>query len=193
MGHNHAVLGIYKDRAMVADAIALLRSKGYRPEDIAVLLPDNSGSKDFGHEKRTKGLEGAAAGSALGAITGAAIGWLVSSGTLPVASLEPLARVGTLIGILAAAGCGAAIGWVIGLFLGLGTPEYVAKRYAGRKRRAGILLSVHCDNRAWCTRAEALLRDTGARDVSCMMEATADFGASDKPAPRLIATHEEAR
>jgi hypothetical protein len=193
MGHNHSVLGIYQDRAMVADAISALCSKGYRPEDIAVLLPDNSGSKDFGHERRTKGLEGAAAGSALGAITGATIGWLVSSGTVAVASLEPLAHVDTLIAILAAAGCGAAIGWVIGLFLGMGTPEYVAKRYAGRKRHAGILLSVHCDNGAWRTRAETLLRDTGARDVSCMLEATSDFGASDKPVARLIATHEKAR
>jgi hypothetical protein len=193
MGYNHSVLGIYQDRAMVADAIALLRRKGYRLADIAVLLADNSGSKDFGHEKRTKGLEGAAAGSSLAAITGAAIGWLVASGTVSIASLEPLARVGTLIAILAAAGCGAAIGWVIGLFLGMGTPEYVAKRYAGRKGRAGILLSVHCDNREWGRRAEALLRDTGARDVSCAPEATADFGASDKPRPRLIATHEEPR
>jgi len=183
MGRNQSVLGIYQDRATVADAMAVLLGRGYRPADIAVLVAENSGSKDFGHEKRSKGLEGAAAGSAMGAITGAAVGWLVSSGTVSIASLQPLAAVGTLIAVLAAGGCGGAIGWVIGLFLGMGTSEYVAKRYAGRKGRGGILLSVHCDDRAWCTRAEKLLRDTGARSVSCAPEDAADFATSDKPRP----------
>jgi hypothetical protein len=186
MGKNQSVFGIYQDRATVDDAMAVLHTSGYRPADIAVLLEENAGSKDFGHEKRTKGLEGAAAGSAVGAITGAAIGWLVSSGTVSIASLQPLATVGTLIAVLAAGGCGGAIGWMIGLFLGMGTPEYVARRYAGRKGRGGILLSVHCDKRASCTRAEKLLRDTGAGSVSCAPEAAADFAPSDKRRPRLI-------
>jgi hypothetical protein len=186
MGKNQSVLGIYRDRATVADAIAVLNAKGYRPADIAVMLPENTGAKDFGHEKRSKGLEGAAAGSALGAITGAAIGWLVSSGVVSIASLQPLVAVGTQIAVLAAGGCGGAIGWMIGLFLGMGTPEYVAKRYVGRKGLGGILLSVHCDDRAWCRRAEKLLRDTGARSISCAPEDMANFATSDKPRPRLV-------
>jgi hypothetical protein len=160
MGKSQSVLGMYQDRATVADALAVLRSSGCRPADIAALLAENTGSEDFGHERRTKGLEGAAVGAAMGAMTGAAIGWLVSSGTVSIASLQPLATVGTLIAALAAGGCGGAIGWMIGLFLGMGTPEY--------------------------TRAEKVLRETGASSVSCVPEAAADFATSDKPRLRLV-------
>jgi len=66
----------------------------------------------------------------------------------------------------------------------MGIPEYEAKRYEGRVRHGGILLSVHCDNSEWVKRAEDLLKRSGAEDVSSTSEAAADFGKSDKPLPR---------
>ena len=65
--------------------------------------------------------------------------------------------------------------------------EYVAKRYAGRIRRGGILLSVHCDSREWCDRAKKTLKDTGARNISSASEAAADYGTTDKPTERAPA------
>jgi hypothetical protein len=62
--------------------------------------------------------------------------------------------------------------------------EYVAKRYAGRVRNGGILLSVHCDSPEWCDRAKKTLRDTGARNVSSAPEAAADYGTTNKPTER---------
>src|SRR5580704_3681595 len=59
---NISVFGIYPDRTTVSDAIDALQQARYRASDIAVLLPDNSGSKDFAHVKQTKAPEGAAAG-----------------------------------------------------------------------------------------------------------------------------------
>lgn len=73
---------------------------------------------------------------------------------------------------------------MIGALVGMGIPEYEAKRYEGRVREGGVLLSVHCDDSTWVKRAKDLLEDTGAQDVSSTGEASADYAASDKPMPR---------
>jgi hypothetical protein len=85
---------------------------------------------------------------------------------------------------LAGAGAGGVAGGLVGAIAGAGIPEYEAKRYEGRIRNGGILLSVHCDNSEWTSKAKAILERTGADDVSSTGEASADFGESDKPRPR---------
>ena len=184
MAKNTSVIGIYPDRTTVSDAIDVLHKAGYRPTDISVLSSDNQGSKDFGHEKHTKAPEGAATGAAVGAVIGAALAWLVSIQTVAIPGLEPLVAAGPILAALAGAGAGGALGWIVGLLAGLPLPEYVAKRYAGRIRRGGILLSVHCDGPEWCKRAKKTLRNTGARDISSASETAADFGTTDKPTER---------
>lgn len=183
---NTSVFGVYPDRTAVNEAISMLGQAGYRRADIAVLAAENTGSKDFGHVKRHKGWNGAAGGSAVGAATGAVIGWMAATGVFALPALESLAGLAPVIAALAAAGFGGALGWVIGFYLGLGMPEYVATRYAGRTRRGGILLSVHCDDPHWSRRARQVLKETGALSVSCAPETAADFALADKPAPRVI-------
>ena len=50
--------------------------------------------------------------------------------------------------------------------MGMGIPEYEAKRYEGHVKDGGILLSVHCDELDWVGRAKGILQQTGAHDVS---------------------------
>jgi hypothetical protein len=76
----------------------------------------------------------------------------------------------------------------VGLLAGLPVTEYVAKRYAGRIRLGGILLSVHCDSPEWCDRAKKALKDTGARNISAASETAADYGTTDKPTERAPVT-----
>jgi uncharacterized protein YjbJ (UPF0337 family) len=187
MARNTSVIGIYPDRTTVSDAINVLHKAGYRTTDISVLSSDNQGSKDFAHEKRTKALECAATGAAAGAVAGATLAWFVSTQTVPLTGLEPLVAAGPVVAALAGAGAGAALGWIMGFLAGLGLPEYVAKRYAGRIRRGGILLSVHCDSPEWCDRAKKTLKDTGARNISSASEAAADYGTTDRPTERAPA------
>ena len=66
----------------------------------------------------------------------------------------------------------------------MGIPEYEAKRYDGRVRKGGILLSVHCDNSEWVTRAKDILKQTGAEDISSTSEASSDYGKTDRPLAR---------
>jgi hypothetical protein len=187
MAKNTSVIGIYTDRTTVSDAISIMRKAGYRATDISVLASDNEGSKDFAHEKRTKGLEGAAIGAAAGAVIGLASAWLVAIQTVTIPALAPLVATGPAAAALAGAGAVGALGWIVGLFAGMRIPEYVAKRYAGRIRRGGILLSIHCDSQEWCERAKKTLKDTGAREISSASESAADYGATDKPTERAPA------
>ena len=187
MAKNISVMGIYTDRTTVSDAINVLHKAGYRATDISVLSSDNQGSKDFAHQKRTKALEGAAIGAAAGAVTGVVLAWFLSIQSVTIAVLGPLVAAGPVLAALAGAGVGGALGWIAGLVVGLRTTEYVATRYAGRIRRGGILVSVHCDNQEWCDRAKKALKETGARNISSAAEAAADYGTADKPTERAPA------
>jgi hypothetical protein len=185
-GKNTAVFGIFSDRASVESAIDALKAAGYRNTDISVMFSENPGTKDFAHRKATKAPEGAAAGAGSGAVLGGTLGWLVSIGAIAIPGMGMLMAAGPIIAALAGAGAGGAVGGLTGAFIGLGIPEYEAKRYAGRLRKGGILLSVHSDNSDWTTRTKGILEKTGAQHVSSTSEARADFAKSDRPMPRSI-------
>jgi hypothetical protein len=85
---------------------------------------------------------------------------------------------------LAGAGVGGAVAGVAGALVGLGIPEYEAKRHEGRVKDGGILLSVHCDDSTWTKKAKEILERTGAEDVSSTAEASGDFATSDRPVAR---------
>jgi hypothetical protein len=194
MARNTSVMGIYPDHATVSDATHVLSKAGYRVTDISVLSSDNQGSKDFAHERRTKALEGAAVGAAVCAVVGAVLAWYVAIQPVAIKGLEPLVAAGPVLASIIGAGAGGVLGWIVGFLLGLRVTEYVAKRYAGRIRRGGILLSVHCDNQDWCNRAKKLLKDTGAQNISSASEASADYGTTDKPTertPTAVMDHSE--
>jgi hypothetical protein len=183
-GKNTAAFGIYPDQVSVEEAVDTLRSAGFRNTDISVLFPENPGSKDFGHEKHSKAPEGAATGAGTGALVGGALGWLAGIGALAIPGIGPLIAAGPIVAALAGAGAVGAVGGVTGALIGIGIPEYEAKRYEGRIRKGGILLSVHCDNTDWTKRAKDILGQTGAEDISTTGEARADFATTDKPLPR---------
>jgi hypothetical protein len=181
---NTSVFGIYNTRDEASNAVDALRRAGYRNTDISALLPENQGTKDFAHEKSTKAPEGAATGAASGIVLGGALGWLAGVGMLAIPGLGPFIAAGPIMATLAGAGAGAVTGGVIGSLTGLGMPEYEAKRYEGRIKNGGILLSVHCDDHDWVDRARRILESTGAHDVASAGESSADFSKTDRPMPR---------
>lgn len=187
MAKNTAVFGIYPTYASVEAGVETLKKDGFRNTDISVLFPDNVGSKDFAHEKNTKAPEGAVTGAGTGAVVGGALGWLAGIGALAIPGLGPFIAAGPIVAALAGVGVGGAVGGLTGALIGLGIPEYEAKRYEGRIRNGGILLSVHSDNSDWTKKAEDILKNTGAQDISSTGEASADYAQSDRPMPRTAA------
>ena len=181
---NTAIFGIFSNRLQIDEAMAILRADGFRPTDIAVLYPETSGFKEFAHEKGSKAPEGAAAGIGVGALVGGVLGWLAGIGALTIPELSPLAAAGPIVGVMAGAGVLGTIMGMLGALIGMTTPEYEAKRYEGRLKNAGLLLSVHCDDSHWVKRAKLILRNTGAQNIAAAAEAKADFATSDRPLPR---------
>jgi len=183
-GKNTAVFGIYPTYGAVDGAVESLRASGFRATDISVLFPENVGTKDFAHEKGTKAPEGTAAGATTGAIVGGALGWLAGIGALAIPGLGPFIAAGPIMAALAGGAVGGAVGGFAGALIGLGIPEYEAKRYEGRIQKGGILLSVHSDNSEWTKKAKEILERTGAEDISSTGETKGDFENTDRPLPR---------
>lgn len=180
-GKNTAVFGLYQTQADVEFAVDALRSEGFRNTDVSVLFPDNKGTKDFAVEKSTKAPEGTTAGATTGIVIGGVLGWLAGIGALAIPGVGPLIAAGPIVAALAGAGAGGAVGGIAGALVGMGIPEYEAKRYEGRVKEGGILLSVHCDDSNWITKAKEILGRTGAQDIASASEASADWQKGDKP------------
>lgn len=183
-GKNTAVFGIFRSREQVERGVDALRAAGFRLTDISALFPDNVGTKEFAHEKHTKAPEGATVGAGIGAVAGGTLGLLAGIGAIAIPGLGPFIAAGPIMGLLAGAGVGGAVGTLAGALIGMGIPEYEAKRYEGMVKEGGILLSVHADDSDWVRKAKEILERGGAHDIASANEAGADFAKSDKPLPR---------
>lgn len=175
-----SVFGIYSNVAAADNATDTLVRSGYPAADISALLPDNLGSKEIGTEKATKAPEGATTGATSGAVLGGALGLLAGIGALAIPGVGPLIAAGPIMATLAGMGVGGTVGGFTGALIGLGIPEYEAKRYEGRMQKGGILLSVHCDTSEEIKRAKEIMKNTGAEDISSTGESSADVKAEDE-------------
>ena len=172
-GKNTAAFGIYRDRVGVENAVDALRAADFRNTDISVLFPENEGTKDFAVEKQTKAPEGTTTGATSGAVIGGGLGWLAGIGALAIPGLGPLIAAGPIVAALAGAGAGGVVGGITGALVGMGIPEFEAKRYAGIvEKGSGILLSVHCATSDEIDRAKHALKATGGEDISSTGESS---------------------
>ena len=91
-------------------------------------------------------------------------------------------QLGPIIATLAGVGVGAAVGGVAGALIGLGIPEYEAKRYESRLNKGGVLLSVHCNTADEIKRAKNLMEGTGAEDISSTTESAVSSDSKTRSA-----------
>jgi TusA-related sulfurtransferase len=176
MSTDLVAYAIYPDRQSFEAALDALRAAGFRNSDVSAILPERDRTtKDLAHEINTKVPEGAAAGAGTGAAVGGVLGWLVGIGALAIPGVGPLVAAGPIVAALAGAGAGGATGGLVGGLIGAGIPEVEAKRYAGRVREGGYLISVHCDDSTWCRRAKEILEATSGHDVVSTSEAAPDY------------------
>jgi hypothetical protein len=71
--------------------------------------------------------------------------------------------------------------------MGMGIPEYEAKRYEGRLKKGGILLSVQCDTSEEIKQAKEAVERTGGEVVSSTGEASADTTPTNRDATSKVA------
>jgi hypothetical protein len=167
-----SVFGIAKNESQAIMIADNLKAAGFTENDISVLFPDKTGTRDFAHEQHTKAPEGAATGAGTGAVLGGALGWMVGIGSLAIPGLGPFIAAGPIMAALAGAAGGAAAGGLTGALIGMGIPEYEAKRYEGKVKDGNVLLSVHTEDNDERDRAKKILEADGAEDISYTGEAS---------------------
>lgn len=132
-----------------------------------MLLPDSSGTGNFGHVKSTKASEGVTAG----VTTGGALGLLAGIGTLAIPGVGPFIAAGPIMAALSGTALGATTGGIVGGLIGLGIPEIEAKRYEERLKKGNNLISDHANDSDQLDRAKAIFKEAGAEDISAVSEA----------------------
>ena len=175
-----AVFCIADSVTQAGTIVERLKDAGFSRDDISVLLPDKSGTKDFAHKHATKAPEGAAVGAGSGAVLGGALGWLAGIGSLAIPGLGPFIAAGPLLAALSGAAVGGTVGGVTGALVGLGIPEFEAKKYEGKLRDGNVLISVHSENHDEVKRAKEIFESCNAHDISTAGEAGVKDRREDK-------------
>ena len=154
-----------------------LKTAGFSSNDISVLMADKSGTKDFAHEHNTKAPEGTATGAGTGAVLGGTLGWLAGIGALAIPGLGPFIAAGPIMAALGGAAIGGTVGGLTGALVGMGIPEFEAKKYEGKVKTGSSLISVHSDDSDETRRAKEIFERGGAKDISTASEKAVPAGS----------------
>lgn len=173
-----SVFCLTSSSAVANDIVARLKNSGFSDNDISVLFPDKSGTRDFAHEQNTKAPEGAAVGAGTGGVVGGTLGLLAGIGVLAIPGLGPFIAAGPIMAALGGMAAGATVGGITGALIGMGIPELEAKRYEGKVKGGNILITVHSENSDEVKAAKAIFENAGATDISSSSEAAVPTGSS---------------
>ncbi|MEQ1752199.1 MAG: DUF3341 domain-containing protein, partial [Prosthecobacter sp.] len=94
----------------------------------------------------TKAPEGAVTGAGTGGVLGGALGWIAGIGALAIPGVGPFIAAGPIMAALSGAAIGATVGGITGGLIGMGIPEFEAKRFEGKVKAGSSLISIHCDD-----------------------------------------------
>lgn len=164
-----------------------LKNSGFSGNDISVLMADKTGTREFAHEHSTKAPEGTATGAGTGALVGGTLGWLAGIGALAIPGLGPFIAAGPIMAALSGAAVVGTLGGITGALIGMGIPEFEAKRYEGKVKSGNSLISIHCDDSDEITRAQEICVAVGADDISVGGEvAVHDSDTPERSEPRSM-------
>jgi hypothetical protein len=153
MAREQISTGLFRDRDAAERAYNDLVARGYRPEDVNLVMTEEARRRHFADKKPTtplgekatevgsKTLEGAGVGGGIGAVTGGALAALAAAATVAVPGVG-LIVAGPIAAGLAGAGAGAVAGGAIGALVGAGIPEERVKEYEPGLREGGIVMGV---------------------------------------------------
>ncbi|MDZ4771722.1 MAG: DUF3341 domain-containing protein [Planctomycetota bacterium] len=168
---SKSILCIVPDVLRAEMIVRDLNHAGFSNDDISVLLPDRTGTRDFAHEHGTKAPEGALAGAGAGGAVGGTLGWLAGIGALAIPGLGPFIAAGPILAALSGAAVGAAVGGIAGGLIGMGVPEYEAKQYEGKLKEGNVLVSAHLRGSDDGDTARAIFERHHAESISVTTDA----------------------
>ena len=165
-----AVFCTVKTPTAASAIVDRLKAEGFQSNDISVLAPDKDGTREFAVDNETKAPEGAATGAGTGALLGGGLGWLAGIGALAIPGVGPLIAAGPIMAALTGAAIGGSVGGVTGALIGLGIPEYEAKKYEGKVKGGHCLISVHAETSQQIDRVKKIFESASAEDISTSRE-----------------------
>ena len=137
----------FRDRESAERAYNAIAARGYKSEEIHVLMSDETRKRLFTKDADktdlgNKALKGAGVGGAVGGAVGATlVGVMAAAAALTIPGLG-LVIAGPLAGALAGGAAGATAGGLVGMLVGAGIPEERAKLYETDLKEGGIVLGV---------------------------------------------------
>ncbi len=165
-----AVFCTVQTTSKASSIVERLKDAGFMPNDISVLAPNKDSTKEFAIDNETKAPEGTAVGVSSGALLGGGLGWLAGIGVLAIPGVGPLIAAGPIMAALTGVAIGGSIGGVAGALIGLGIPEYEAKKYEGKIQKGNCLISVHAETSEQINKAKAIFEAASAEDISTSRE-----------------------
>lgn len=140
---------LFRNPNNAQDAFRDLLSRGYKQDDIIVMMSNETEKKYFLPKDvsttslGSKSLEGAAIGGVTGAAVGATAAGVAAMGTLLLIPALGIVMAGALAASLAGGGVGAAVGGLVGALFGLGISDDLAKQFEAGIIEGGIVIGVH--------------------------------------------------
>jgi len=178
-----SILCLVPDALRAEATVADLRAAGFLNDDISVLFPDRSGTRDFAVAQGTKAPEGALAGAGAGGAVGGTVGWLVGIGALAIPGVGPFLAAGPILAALSGAAIGATVGGITGALVGMGVPEFEAKQFEGKLKSGNVLISVRVVDSDMTKRA----RDVFERNRGESITVTSDASVPDESSKKTRA------
>jgi hypothetical protein len=143
------VTAVFRDRANAQRAYDQLLERGYRSDEVNVLMSDATRAQYFPHDKDkdkksagTHAEEGMGIGGAIGTAVGATLAAVAAIGTSIMIPGLGIIIAGPIAAALAGAGAGGVAGGLIGGLVGLGIPEPNAQAYMDVLREGGVVIGV---------------------------------------------------
>lgn len=147
MADREMIIGSFEDRDAAERAYRSASERGYRENDVHVMMSDDTRKRHFTDDKiGNKSLEGTGVGAVAGGALGATIMGIIAAGTSVAVPGLGLLIAGPLAGALAGAAAGGAAGGLVGALVGAGIPEDRAKAYERDIKEGRILVGVNPRN-----------------------------------------------
>ncbi len=180
------VFGLFERRQDVEEAINDLRSNGFEPKDISIIMKDKSEAHEIQEDTGAGVAEGAVSGATTGAVLGGLAG-LVSAIVLPGIGaffiggplVAALGLTGAAATTVSGAATGALAGGVLGALMGLGLGEDEARTYESRIQEGAILLAVPASERDQDVVTD-IFEKYNASDVTTASYDETDLGTRDR-------------
>lgn len=143
--------GMFRDRSSAENAYNSMHDRGYKPNEINMVMSKETHDKYFSEDKEetelgNKAAAGTGAGSAIGGTIGAITGIVAAVGTSIVIPGLGLVVAGPIAAGLAGAGAGGITGGIIGALVGWGIPKERAKLYESGIKDGHIVMGVEPKN-----------------------------------------------